>query len=137
MNYRNEHLYFCLALLLMAGCGVGTASQVDNPVADGLRAQAHELNQESQACQEGVAEYRVQRQASLVPESCGDSGFVQAGLSYGTQASDCVGKTLAAVPACRRWADSYQAMVASDGGGGVRAQEEVSQMETQMLERNH
>jgi len=128
INRSYASLYFCLALMLAAGCGSPAAPQVDNPVADALRAQARELNQETQACQEGIAVYRAQARARMASDGCDSIGFEQIRLSNSSTVSQCVSETLAAVPACRRWADSYQAMVAADAGG-VRAQEETVEME--------
>lgn len=126
------HLCFCAVLMLVAGCGLPSAPQVDNPVADAMRAQARELNQETQACREGVAEYRAQHRT---PMECSTGGFVQVGTSNSHAVSECISATLEAVPACRRWADSYQAMVAADGGSGDRASEEVTLMEAEVIER--
>ena len=135
MEIANSYscLYLCV-LILLAGCGLQRAPQVDNPVADALRAQAHEFNHETQACQEGAAVYRAQQPR---PMECSEGGFVQAGLSDGHADSECISATLEAVPACRRWADSYQAMVAADEGSGDRAREEVTVMEAEVIERGH
>ena len=61
-NYRYGHLYFGIALMLMTGCGTQGTPQVANPVADALGVQARKLNQQSQACQEDLVEYRAQQE---------------------------------------------------------------------------
>ncbi|HUN58269.1 MAG TPA: hypothetical protein VMU41_09150 [Candidatus Binataceae bacterium] len=126
--------FFCLVLMLVAGCGLEEARQVDNPVADGLRAQAHQLDQETQACRAGAAEYRAQQR---IPMECGDGGLVQVGTTDSHTVSECIAATLEAVPACQRWADSYQAMIRANGPGGVQASEQVTLMEVQVLGPGH
>jgi hypothetical protein len=136
MEIANSYarLYFCTVLMLVAGCGLPRAPQVDNPVADALHAQAREINHEAQACQAGAAVYRAPHRT---PMECSGGRLVQAGIGESHAVSECVSATLEAVPACRRWADSYQAMVAADGGSGDRAREEVTLMETEVIERGH
>jgi hypothetical protein len=134
MGIANRYAYrYLFAVLMLTGCALPKAPQVDNPVADALRAQARELNRQAQACQEDAAEYRAQKRA---PIACGDSGFVEVGLSNSQIVSECVIAILMAVPACRSWADSYKANVAADAGKGG-ASEEVSLMEAEVIERGH
>jgi hypothetical protein len=128
-------LYFCVVVMLAAGCGVQRSPQVDNPVADALSAQAREINHEAQACQKGAADYRAQQHT---PIECSEgAGFVAVGIRDGHVVSECISATLEAVPACRRWADSYQAMVAADGSSDDRSREEVTLMEAEVIERGH
>lgn len=127
------HLYFCLVLMMLASCGLPNAQQVDNPVADRLLAQARELNQETQACRQGVAEYRAQQRSPAAADECSEDGFVQVGMSESHAVSECIAATLEAVPACRRWADSYKAMVAAGEASRSRESERVSLMEAEVL----
>ena len=64
-------------------------------------------------------------------------GFVAVGIRDSHAVSECISATLEAVPACRRWADSYQAMVAADASGGDRSRDEVTLMEAEVIERGH
>jgi hypothetical protein len=136
-NYRYGHLYFGLALMLMTGCGTQPPPPMANPVADALGVQARKLNQQSQVCQENLAEYRAQREVSAGNNSCAASGFVQVGMSGSKMTGQCLRAMIEAVPACRQWAHSYQAMVTQDVGNGSRAQEEITLMETEELELAH
>jgi hypothetical protein len=134
-NYRYGQLCFGIAMTLIAGCGTQPPPQVANPVADALRVQARKLNQQSQACQEDLAEYRAQQQALAAENPCSASGFVQVGLSRSKMTGQCLSAMIEAVPACRQWAHSYQAMITQDVGNGGRAQEEITLMESEQLER--
>ena len=136
-NYRYGHLYLGIVLMLMTGCGTQRHIEVINPVVDALGVQARKLNQQSQACQEDLVEYRVQHRSLQRRIHAVRSGFVQVGLSGSDPAGQCVTAMIEAVPACRQWAHSYQAMISQDVGNGGQAQEEITLMETQQLELAH
>jgi len=132
IKYSYAHLALIALSALAAGCGSQGRQQVVNPIADELRAQAHALSRQSQACREDVAEYRAQQQAPL---TCGGNGFEQVGESSYRLAGTCVVALLAAVPACRRWAHSYAATVTASVDNGSRAQNEIEEMEIEELGR--
>jgi hypothetical protein len=136
-NYGYGHLYLGIVLMLMTGCGTQAPPQVTNPVVDALGVQARKLNQQSEACQEDLVEYRTQHKSSTAENSCSRIGFVQVGLSGSDMAGQCLSAMIEAIPACRQWAHSYQAMITQDVGNGSRAQEEITLMETEQLEFVH
>jgi hypothetical protein len=119
-----------LALVAIGGCGSQPPAPVANPIADGLRARAYQLVQESQACRKDAAAYRQRHQDA---GRC-QNGLVQIGLTNSRPAADCAAAILAAVPSCRQWDDSYRAMAGAEGVNAVGTPRGVALMETNELD---
>jgi hypothetical protein len=117
-------------MLLSAACGSQPSVNVTNPVADGLRVQARQLNRQSQTCRIDASAYGANH-PELRP--CGSS-LMQIDLNSGQQQVDqCVARILGEVPACRSWDEDYRAMVGANEYGNAGTSPGVELMEIKEL----
>jgi hypothetical protein len=115
-----------MALIASAGCGSQPAPPAANPIADELRAQAHQLAQESDACRKDAAAYRNSHPGV---RQCG-SGVVTIGLGHRAPAETCGAAILAALPSCIQWDDSYRIMAGADRSNAAATPPAVKLMES-------
>jgi hypothetical protein len=121
---------FLLApLISFAACASRATAPAANPIADGLRAQAHQLAAEAAACHEDASAYR---ERNLGSQKC--DRVAEIGLNSSQSADNCAATILKGVPSCKQWDQTYRAMAGVDGTHAMETPPGVALMEARELD---